>query len=235
MKIYKILACLISILILSACGANSENAEENELFEAPQENLEELEQIDSGIINALTEAGYTTEHASKIQEILNTVGVESIEIENMSGQPEEGLNAVVCYPNGYTEEDRKFFFTTENGTLFYAGFSGEDLYDSESGGFLKDYSDVHVPEKEITVDVYEELRTMATEEVKKCLNNPDSADFKTLEWGIGRSGDKYQVIGMVSAKNGFGVEKEIPFSVWFISDTEGYFVEGVSLDGVRVK
>ena len=210
-------------------------ASQEAAFSAPAASMEPIEPIDSVITSTLTQAGYTLEHASKIQEILNTVGVTGIFIENATGEAETGLNAVVCYPNGYTDRDRRFYFTTEDGVIFYAGFLGEDLYDSEKGGFLKSYEDVHVPEKEITIEVYESLRSLSEEAVEECLNYPNTANFGMLDWGIGRSDEKYQVVGKVTAKNGFGVKEEMGFSVWFISSGGVYSVEGVSLDGVRVK
>lgn len=245
-KIFVVVFLAICISAFPSCRSTSSSSHEEdntinndtsseELFVQPQEQLEQLEQIDSGIANTLTKNGYSIEHASAIQEILNTVGIESIEIESMTGEAENGVNAVVCYPNGYTERDRRFYFTTENGVIFYAGFSNEDLYDSASGGYLKSYDDVHIPEKEVTTDVYETLRALATEEVKSCLTNPDSADFGLLDWGIGRSDNNYQIIGSVTAENNLGVEDEIPFSVWFVADGDNFLTEGVALNGTRVK
>ena len=235
---------LIACLFLSGCtgstgegtGSYQDGATSKEsAYVQPQDQLEELGQIDTKITDVLIESGYSLEHASMIQEILNMVGIESIEIESMTGQAEEGLNSVVCYPNDYTDRDRRFYFTTEDGVLFYAGFGDEDLYDSEKGGYLKDYGDVHVPEKEVTLEVYEKLRSLATEEVKNCLNYPNTADFGSLNWGIGRSDDNYQIVGSVTAKNGLGVEEEISFSVWFVSENDSFSVEGIALNGIRVK
>lgn len=235
---------LIACLFLTGCAGNAgeedlshqdESSSQESAYMQPQEQLEELGQIDTEITDVLLEGGYSLEHASMIQEILNTVGIESIEIENMTGDAEEGLNSVVCYPNDYTDRDRRFYFTTEDGVLFYAGFGDEDLYDSEKGGYLKDYGDVHVPEKEVTLEVYEKLRSLAAEEVKNCLNYPDTADFGSLNWGIGRSDDNYQIVGSVTAKNGLGVEEEISFSVWFVSENDNFSVEGIALNGIRVK
>lgn len=95
------------------------------------------------IRDTLIEKGYTLENASSIQEILKTIGIESIKVYATSGAgtPNTSLFTVVCYPNGLTSRSKRFFFTTENGILFYAGYSGEDLYDSEKGGFLKKYDD----------------------------------------------------------------------------------------------
>ena len=244
-KISPIVFLIACLSIFSSCGNNSSSSEgesstngntsSQELYIQPQEQIEQLEQIDSAITSTLTEIGYSIEHASEIQEVLNTVGIENIEIESMTGQAEDGLNAVVCYPNGYTDRDRRFYFTTEDGVIFYAGFSGDDLYDSNMGGYLKSYGDVHVPEKEVTIEVYEKLQTLAIEEVKSCLTHPDSADFGLLDWGIGRSDNNYQIIGKVTAENGIGVEEEVPFSVWFVAEGDDFLTEGVALDGIRVK
>jgi len=65
--------------------------------------------IDSDMIKALTIAGYTLEQAGEIQKILNTVGVKSIEVESMTEKATEGLNAVVCYPNGLKDRNRRFY------------------------------------------------------------------------------------------------------------------------------
>ena len=64
---------------------------------------------------------------------------------------------------------------------------------------------------------------------------PDTADFGALDWKIGRSDEKYQILGKVTAKNGFGVKDDILFSVWFVANGTEYTVEGISLNGVRVK
>lgn len=194
-----------------------------------------LEQIDNAITTTLLSKGYTVDHASKIQEILNAIGISEIAIENMTGSAESGLNAVVCYPNGYTSRDRRFWFTTEDGVLFFAGFHDEPLYDIEEGGYLKNYSDVHVPEKEVTYDVYVELRGMAETAVKQHLNYPDTANFSIFDWKVGRSDNRYQIMGKVMAANGFGVKDDVQFSVWFVASAAGYVVEGISLNGVRVK
>jgi len=208
---------------------------DDDWFVAPEEPMNEIDGVDMEITNALTSQGYTIEHASQIQEILNRVGISTVSVESMTGEPENGLNSVVSYPNGYTDRDRRFFFTTEDGVLFYAGFSDEDLYDSALGGYLKSYEDVHVPEKEVSTETYNALRTLAEAEVKKYLNQPESADFGMLDWGIGRSDSKYQVIGRVEAKNAFNAQKEMPFSVWFEVEGSTYVVEGIALDGIRVK
>ncbi len=204
-------------------------------YTEPVNQLEDLTDIDTGITDILVANGYSLEHATEIHKILNTIGIDSIEVENMTGKAEEGLNSIVCYPNGYSDRDRRFYFTTDNGELFYAGFLDEDLYDSSNGGDLKKYSDVHVPEKEVTMDTYAELQQLATEAVKNCLNYPDTAHFSMLNWAVGRSDEHYKIVGNVTAKNGFGTKEDISFSVWFKDNGEEFLTEGVAFNGIRIK
>jgi hypothetical protein len=195
----------------------------------------ELMDIDTDMMKVLTDAGYTLEQANDIKKILNTIGVNSIEIYKMTGVATEGLNAVICYPNGLREQSSRFTFTTDNGVLFYAGFLGEDLYDSELGGYLKSYEDVHVPETKIDIDTYTKLQILAIDNVKKYLNHPSSADFNNFAWGVGRSDDKYKIQGEVTAQNSFGVKDDLFFDVYFIHSDDEFLIEGIVIDGIRVK
>lgn len=195
----------------------------------------ELPAVDSDIVEKLIATGYTVKHATQMQQILNTVGITSLEIYGTTGEAESGLNAMSCYANGSTEDNSRFTMTTEDGVVFYIGFLNEDLYDVEQGGFLKMYTDVHIPETEVDWDTFYALQDLAIKEVKTCLNYPDTANFKELSWAIGRSDDNYKIIGEVTAKNGFGVKDDIYFAVWFVNQNGTFVLEGVTLDGVRVK
>ena len=195
----------------------------------------ELPAVDSDIVEQLIATGYTVEHSTQMQQILNTVGITSLEIYGTTGEAESGLNAMSCYANGSTEDNSRFTMTTEDGVVFYIGFLNEDLYDVDQGGFLKLYTDVHIPETEVDWDTFYDLQELAIKEVKDCLNYPDTANFKELSWAIGRSDDNYKIIGEVTAKNGFGVKDDIYFAVWFVNQNGTFVLEGVTLDGVRVK
>lgn len=207
----------------------------SDAFKADSKVEGELPKIESDVTEALMSAGYSAEQASEMQKIFNTLGINSIEIENMTGEAQKGLNAVVCYPNGYTDRNKRFSFTTEDGVLFYAGYKGEDLYDADQGGYLKSYDDVYVPETKVDMETYTKLQALAETEVKKYLNHPDTADFDLLSWGVGRSDDKYKIIGSLKAQNSLGAEDDVLFGVWFEKQGDSFKVTGVTLNGQRVK
>lgn len=118
--------------------------------------------------------------------------------------------------------------------MFYVGFLGEDLYDSEKGGIIKRYNEVHIPENEIDSNAEISLMIAAEDVIKKYLNYPATADFHTMSWRFARSDDKYSASGTVSAQNAFGVEDEMPFSVYFELVNGKLKIEKVSLDGTIV-
>lgn len=241
MRKWTVLVLVIIVgMFFVACGNSLDslpdsNSPEDTVYFEPTEELPAPVDINSQIVDALMEVGYTVDQATEIQEILLTVGVNSIVIDNFTGEAQSGLNSVTCYPNGLEDENRRFYFTTEDGQLFYAGFGDEDLYDSAAGGFLKSYEDVHVPETKVTLDVFTVLQGMADEAVRGCLRHPDSASFDEFSWRVGRSDSTYKIIGNVNAENSFGMSDEVHFAVWF-TEVEGNFsVDAITLDGIRVK
>lgn len=242
-KVFAYLACALLFFSFAACSSrnvsdlNEEDGTDDQslFFETAQNQENDLLEIDTSMMTELTKSGYTLEQSSQIQQILNTVGIESIKVEKMTGDAQTEINSVTLYPNGYTDDNRKMWFTTEDGVLFYAGFLNEDLYDSEKGGFLKSYADIHVPETKIDFETYGKLQTLATEAVKSNLKYPSNSNVDEFSWGIGRSDDKYKMQGSVSAENGFGIRKDLFFCVWFIETENGFDVEGITIDGKRVR
>lgn len=187
------------------------------------------------MINNLTALGFTAEEATDMQSIFYKIGVTSI--SNVQASNDEGidkLTAFVGYANG--NEQKKFWFTIEKRQLIYAGFRDETLYDTSKGGILKNINDVHIPETKVDMETYTTLQVKAQDAVKQYLNYPDIANFPLYDgWGIARNDNDYKINGKVNAKNAFGVENEINFSVWFNKVDNQFNVEAVELDGVRVK
>ena len=115
----------------------------NDVVESTNKTTTNTESPESAMLKTLTDSGYTLEHAKAIEEILNTLGINNISVYGKTGSdnPENGVCAFVCYPNGSKDKDKRFNFTTEDGVMFFAGFRSITLYDSEQGGVLKTYTD----------------------------------------------------------------------------------------------
>jgi|GEM_PF-6129176 len=258
MKKYVILILMVVSILLVSCtyGVNTSNTsnvsiptkepkleenvgknKEGENYLVTTETIDTgstIDDIDTNMISVLTQIGYSVEQSSAIQKILNDVGVYSIEvIRETPDDVTKGLAPIICLAN--SDDDLHFWFTTEDGVLFYCGFRDEDLYDSANGGYLKKITDVHIPETEITLETYSNLQLLAEENIKLHLNNPNSAYFDKLNWGVGRSDEKYKIIGKVTASNSFGLEEEMYFSVWFIESNNSFNAEAIIIDNIRVK
>ena len=181
--------------------------------------------IDGSITNALTEIGYSYDHAAQIETILRTVGIETLAVDGADGSgqdPEHGLYSVVAYPNGYTEENRRLYFTTEDGVVFYVGFRDED------GGFLKTYADVHVPETKVDPQTWVALQERCETVLDSYFKFPPYYDA----WAVGREDDEYAVQCEAHAQNGFGTKDWVFSKVWYHEENGEFAVTAVSIDGV---
>ena len=87
--------------------------------------------------------------------------------------------------------------------------------------YLQGYVPYNVEDYLVDEDTATALIPYAEDTVKMALNYPATADFPLLDWMYGREKDLYQLQSTVTAKNGFGVEEEMPFTVIFDLSTEG--------------
>jgi len=92
-----------------------------------------------------------------------------------------------------------------------------------------------VPETKIDMDTYSRLQMLAIETVKTYLKYLSSSDFDTFAWGVGRSNDKYKIQRKVTAKNGYGMKDDLFFRVYFVQKDNDFLIEGVVIDGIRVR
>lgn len=200
-------------------------------------NADETTTAPPSIAEILVSVGYSEVHATDIESVLNSVGITSIEIEKMTGEAESGLNAMVCYANGSDEDIHQFTVTTEDGVAFYVGFLGEDLYDSSQGGVLKQYSDVHIPETEVSTGMELTLRMMAEDVAKQIANYPATVHFKTFYWGFWRNDNMCAVQGTFTCTNAFGVEEEhvLKLVCEQNEDASQISAKEVYLDGTLIK
>lgn len=91
---------------------------------------------------------------------------------------------------------------------------GTDIY-------RRGYVPYNVEDYLVDVNTADNLIPYAEELVRPTLNYPNTADFPLFGWSYGRNKNLYQLSNTVKAKNGFGVEDEISFTVIFDMDADG--------------
>lgn len=84
--------------------------------------------------------------------------------------------------------------------------------------YLQGYEPYQVADYIVNASIATELQTAAEKYVKDRLNYPSTADFSWLDWSFGRDHELYSVASHVKAKNGLGVESDIPFKLIFSID-----------------
>lgn len=87
----------------------------------------------------------------------------------------------------------------------------------------------------ISEDVKLTITMMTEDAVKQCLNYPATADFPIFDWSYGRRFNQYTVRSSVTAKNGFGVESEMPFTAGFWVEDDTAKLIYLEVDGAVVK
>lgn len=91
--------------------------------------------------------------------------------------------------------------------------------------YLQGYEPYHISNYIIDSYTQSSLKTNAMSQVKSQLNFPSTADFPWLDWSYGRDHDLYSVSSSVKAKNAFGVEDEIQFTlIYYIKDNTSKLV-----------
>lgn len=219
-------------------SSNSNDTDTNNDFYKKDENIQKstVTNKDFGeyMVKQLMNLGFTIDEATEIQSIFYQIGINYISNIKGAGDGIDKLQTFVAYANNDTK--KKFYFTVENRTMFYAGFMDATLYDTSKGGVLTKIDDVHIPETKVNMDTYTTLQVKAQEAVKQYLNYPDTASFPLYDgWGIARKDDEYKIYGKLTASNGFGVKNSVNFSVWFKEENNTYSVEAIELNGTRVK
>lgn len=81
--------------------------------------------------------------------------------------------------------------------------------------YLQGYEPYQVDDYIPNPSVTSELQVQTEKNVKSQLNYPETADFPWLDWAFGRERDLYTVSSHVTAKNSFGVEDKLNFSITY--------------------
>lgn len=230
-KIFKIILCTLITINLSGCGSETDSSEASSAENNTSEEIEVIgtETSDSiadiendGIEEKLIEIGFSEDEVASNAEILRKCGIPSIaSYESPNGDYD--LNSVASFVV-YTKDDKKFMFTVDNGTIFYVAYGGEDLYDADNGGYLINFDDVHIPEKEIASEDEIKLKEQAENDLDSYFTTTPWYDA----WGIAREDDMYmlscQAQGSVLSSN------YITCKVWYQKQDGGSF----KLVGVQI-
>lgn len=108
-------------------------------------------------------------------------------------------------------------YVNSNGTINSIKLGGTNGTEIFKQGYVPYNVDDYLVDEDIAVA----LIPYAEDTVKLALNYPSTADFSLFNWSYGREGNLYQLQSSVKAKNAFGVEEEMPFTVIFDMGTVG--------------
>lgn len=192
--------------------------------ETIDELMPEIEIGNDQFVQCLMTFGFTNDEAIENAKILKQCGIPTIAIcEPVS---DESIDNLVSF-RGELDDDRTFWFTVENRKIFYVSLNGEDLYDEDKGGYLKNFNDVHIPETDVSVTVADTLRNK-TETV---LDGYFTSSRYYDAWAYGREDNQYMV--QCQATDGSVLTSNwINCRVWFEQQSNGEFtVTGVQING----
>lgn len=180
-------------------------------------------------VEKLISFGFTEEEATENAKILIQCGIPTISICEPT-DPNATIDGLVSY-RGKFDDDRTVWFTVENRKIFYVSLNGEDLYDEDKGGYLKNFDEVHIPETNISVTVSDELRN-TTESV---LDGYFASSRYYDAWGFAREDNSYMV--QCQATDGSMLTSNwLNCRVWYEQQDNGDFVvTGVQINGKQYK
>lgn len=204
----------------------SENPDTNEIVgETIDELMPEITAETNLFVERLISFGFTEGEATENAKILMQCGVPTISVCEPT-DPNATIDGLVSY-RGKLDDDRTIWFTVENRKIFYVSLNGEDLYDEDKGGYLKNFNDVHIPETDVSVAVADTLRNK-TETV---LDGYFTSSRYYDAWAYGREDNQYMV--QCQATDGSILTSNwINCRVWFEQQDNGEFtVTGVQING----
>ena len=195
----------------------SDNSDDDDIVKAKDQKIETTEQID--IVPPLSEQisdwGFSDINSATIAlEACGLTDLRNCELTDDNGPPSFLKSYRLVY-----DDDRTVVITLENGSLYYIGVNGTDIYTVDTGVIMS-LMDVHIPEKDISLEKRTIMQYLAEEGVKLYLNYPSTAKFDYWSWRYSRSDNNYAISGKVTASNAFGVPSDMYFHVYFIRDPE---------------
>lgn len=242
-----IIVVLIAIVFcLSLCACNSTNTTQGATTKKPEttskdeESTNALEIVgdtidttmceisteDDNFVEKLISFGFTEEEAIENAKILRQCGIPNIDICEPTN-PEATIDGLVAY-RGKIDDDRIFWFTVDNRKIFYVSLNGEDLYDEDEGGYLKNFDDVHIPETYMS----ESMKLTLRNQTEPFLDKYFPYDTRYYDaWAIGREDSLFMVQCQIS--DGSILTDDWLFArVWYELQEDGTFTPtGVEIDG----
>ena len=229
MKKFLLVVLLMGVFVLSSCGGannkGNDSLTNDGLSAVEGGELPEMENL----IQELMEIGFTEEEATEYREIFLKCGINTIAGAKPTSTTAT-INDLVAY-RIVLDDDRTLWFTVDKRELFYIAMNGVDLYDTDKGGFLITIDDVHIPEKEISASVRDDLEL----NTQLILDNYFVKAIWYSNFSCGRSDDNYVVRCDVYAENRMGFKDTVPAYVYYEYDGTDFKVTAISIDGVRYK
>lgn len=176
-------------------------------------------------VKKLMSFGFTEDEAINNAIILKKCGIPSIK-KCKPTDPNATIDGLISY-RWKINKKKTIIFTVENRKIFYVALNGEDLYDEDKGGYLKNFDDVHIPKSSISASTAEQLRDKS----ESVLDNYFTKTRYFDAWAFGREDEKYMV--QCQATDGsISTDKWIYCRVWYEQQPNGTFVvTGVQIDG----
>lgn len=210
--------------IAQANQSNTNEPSDDIVGETIDELMPEIATETNLFIDKLKSFGFTESEATENAKILMQCGIPTIDICEPTSN--ESIDNLVSF-RGVMDDSRTIWFTVESRKIFYISLNGEDLYDADKGGYLKNFDEVHIPETSISVKVTDELQNQSESVLDSYFTNSRYYDA----WGFAREDNKYMV--QCQATDGSMLTSNwINCRVWYEQqDTGNFAVTGVQING----
>ena len=240
-RLIVVLLAGIMVFGLAGCGASG----------SVDADPAEEKSLECDYVDVLVEQGYSEDEAQSIGDVLVSVGIDDLSIVYAEAEQEDGSRMVVCLPNNATNDRCRAYFLTENGVCVFAavnniGGNGDiytsdryTLYDTEAGGFVREYEDV-ISEIEVNSTEEASLMEMTEQMAKQIAKNPSTVDFQLFAWAFEQyfegNENVFWVQGVFSCSNLLGVSEERTITMKYVTYSSGSAIKGVKvwLDGALV-
>jgi hypothetical protein len=184
---------------------------------------------EENLLEELVALGFTNEEASKYREVFLKCGINSIEGAEPTSSTAT-IDDLICY-RIVMDEERTLIFTIDNRELFYIALNGTDVYDSAKGGFLISIEDIHIPEREISSSVRNDLELKTQLLLDQYFVNA----IWYSNFIVARSDNDYLVRCDVYCENRMGVKDTVTAFVYYNYNGVTFEITAITIDGIRYK